>query len=117
MKDHLLDNPSLPVMFIRQGLFNRMLRINTTCLAALINKFRPRQWRVLERHEYESMYVDQMPIFNRSSLLERSTILKQEIDEWVGPDRLVFHITGIIFASSVRSVSCILDDGPRLARG
>lgn len=117
MKDHLLDNLSLPAMFIRQGLFDRMLRINTIWLAALINKFRPSRWRVLKRREYESMHVDQMPILNRSSLLERSTILKQKIDEWVGPDRLVFYIAGIIFASSVRSVSCILDDGPRLARG
>ncbi len=41
MKDHLLDNPSLPVMFIRQGLFDRMLRINTTRFAALIDQFGP----------------------------------------------------------------------------
>ena len=58
MKDHFLDNPSLPAMFVLQRPFDRMLRINTTCFAALINKFRPWRWRVLKRREYESMHVD-----------------------------------------------------------
>ena len=40
MQGHLLDNSSLPAIFIRQGLFNRMLRINTTGFASLINQFR-----------------------------------------------------------------------------
>ena len=41
MQGNLLDNSSLPAMFIRQGLFNRMLRINAAGFVALINQFRP----------------------------------------------------------------------------
>ena len=58
MQGHFLDNACLPVTFIRQRLFNRMLGINATGFAALVNQLGPwRRW-VLKRREYESMYIE-----------------------------------------------------------
>ena len=41
MKDYLLDNPSLPAIFIRQNLFDRMLEVNTARFVTSIDKFSP----------------------------------------------------------------------------